>query len=91
MKSGYELGTIFISVELLFWSNRDPDEDAVQDGGADTEVETKGKKKTKKKKHSKYMSTNGLEKFFITISSFDFHSFAFYSCILHFRVAFLVL
>lgn len=37
---------------IAFWSNRDPDEDAVQDGGADTEVETKGKKKTKKKKHS---------------------------------------
>lgn len=43
---------IFLS-RIAIWFNRDPDEDAGLEGGADTEVETKGKKKTKKKKHSK--------------------------------------
>lgn len=37
---------------------RDPDEDAVQDSGAETEVETKGKKKTKKKKHIEAEKSN---------------------------------
>lgn len=62
-KTVYTLSSISMSAVLLFWTNRDQDDDAAQDATVADESETKGRKKTKKKKHSKQTSTCDLEKF----------------------------
>lgn len=56
MKTVYTLSSISMSAVLLFWTNRDQDDDAAQDAAVADESETKGRKKTKKKKHSKQTS-----------------------------------
>lgn len=57
LKTVDTLSSISMSAVLLFWTNRDQDDDAAQDATGADQSEAKGRKKTKKKKHSKQTST----------------------------------
>lgn len=75
MKTVYTLGSISMSAVLLFWTNRDQDDDAAQGATVADESETTGRKKTKKKKHSKQTSTRDLEEFLVDCFHFQFPFF----------------